>query len=307
MNRIRRADDGVVLDALGQYMDGLDLARLLTAEEEVELAQAMEEGAEARARLEAGVGDEAERTRLESVVTRGDRARDRFIEANLRLVVSNARRYANSDIEMLDLIQEGNLGLITAVERFDWRRGFKFSTYATWWIRQAMQRARATLGVIRIPSGVYEVLPAVRSATDQLRVELGRSPTADELAEHTGLSVNDVERALAVAGTVSIDMPVGEDGASLGEFLPDDRAEDPELAAEAVTLTEAVGAALAALPATHRTVVGLRFGIDSGAPATLAQITDATGLSQRQVGAILRECVDTLREQLQAVEDLRVA
>jgi RNA polymerase sigma factor (sigma-70 family) len=296
-----------VLDALGQYMDGLDRARLLTAEDEVELAQAMEQGAEARDRLEAGVADEAERERLQSLVAQGDRARERFIEANLRLVVSNARRYANSDIEMLDLIQEGNLGLITAVERFDWRRGFKFSTYATWWIRQAMQRARATLGTIRIPSGVYEVLPAVRTATDQLRVELGRTPTADELAEHTGLSLNDVERALAVAGTVSIDMPVGEDGATLGEFLRDDRAEDPELAAEAVTLTEAVGAALSALPATHRTVVGLRFGIDSGSPATLAQITDATGLSQRQVGAILRECVDTLRDKLQAVEDLRVA
>src|SRR5690606_34379683 len=200
-------------------------------------------------------GDAAERERLERAVNEGVRARRRFIEANLRLVVSNARRYAGADVEMLDLIQEGNLGLMTAVEKFDWRKGFKFSTYATWWIRQAMQRARATLGdTIRIPAGVFDILPTVRAAHEQLQAKLGRAPSPAEIASDTGISVGEVERALSVSTTIALDTPVGEDGAALGDFIADEGAVDPESAAQAHLLETEVRKSLDSLPEKERKV-----------------------------------------------------
>jgi RNA polymerase primary sigma factor len=297
-----------VLDAIGQYMEGLSRSRLLTAEDEVRLAQAIEAGLEARLRLDSDSCPAGEIPDLEAIVAKGVRAREQFIESNLRLVVSNARRYASSETDMLDLIQEGNLGLITAVEKFDWRKGFKFSTYATWWIRQAMQRAKANLNdVIRVPSGVYDLFPVVRSASDELRTVLARTPTPVEIADFTGLSLRDVEKVQAVAATVSLEAPVGEDGASLGDFVADDHAIDPERAAEIVALTEAMSEALGALSDDHRSIIDLRFGLVSGSPASMAQLSEVTGFSQRQVSALLAEALEDLRTRLASVEDMRVA
>lgn len=304
----RMAPDRMMADSLGQYLEGLSRSDLLTAAEEVELAQAMEAATNAADALDAGVKDARERRELQRLVAEGRKARERFIEANLRLVVSNARRYASNELEMLDLIQEGNLGLITAVEKFDWTKGFKFSTYATWWIRQAMQRARATLSdSIRIPSGVYDLIPTVRSSSDQLRVSLGRTPTPDEIAEDSGLSLRDVEKVMAVAGTVPLESPVGEDGATLGDFIADEQAIDPERAAEVASLGRAIDDGLDGLTDIQRTVVMMRFGLDSGRPATMDSIRQATGLSARQTSTVLNEALDALRAHLVAVEDMRVA
>jgi len=160
-------------DLLGQYLAAIGEHELLTADDEVNLAQRMEAGEEARNRLEAGdFSGRSERAQLQRQIRDGELAQARFVEANLRLVVANARRYAGAGIDMLDLIQEGNLGLIRAVEKFDWRKGFKFSTYATWWIRQAMQRARATLAeTIRIPTRIFDLLPVVKSAAESIQAE----------------------------------------------------------------------------------------------------------------------------------------
>ncbi|HZD23720.1 MAG TPA: sigma-70 family RNA polymerase sigma factor, partial [Acidimicrobiia bacterium] len=193
-------------DSLSLYLAQISRHELLTAEEEVRLAQTMEMGAQARHRLESKHDLPApEQSALQTKITEGTRARQKFIEANLRLVVANARRYAASNVPMLDLIQEGNIGLITAVEKFNWRKGFKFSTYATWWIRQSMQRVEAGLAdTVRLPARVYEVLPTVRGTAETLRGELGRIPTVEEIADETGLTETEVEKALTAASSVAL-------------------------------------------------------------------------------------------------------
>jgi RNA polymerase primary sigma factor len=311
-NRLRTGNTQVA-DGLSLYLDGISRYGLLTAEDEIRLAQAMEAGRQARATLEAETGQAgdglsaAEKADLQRLVRDGQRARNRFIESNLRLVVSNARRYAGGNVDMLDLIEEGNLGLITAVEKFDWRKGFKFSTYATWWIRQAMQRARSNLGdSIRIPTGLFEILAAVRTSADDLRVKLGRAATATELAEETGLSLADVMRALAVSTSVALETPVGEDGAILGDFIADDSALDPEAEVEIKIVEEAVRDSLAILSDLHRRVVELRFGFD-GPPATIATISEATGIPQHQVPELIAEALGPIAQRLEAVEDMRAA
>ncbi|HSJ83026.1 MAG TPA: sigma-70 family RNA polymerase sigma factor, partial [Acidimicrobiia bacterium] len=187
-------------DALSQYLAGIGEHELLTAEDEVRLAQAMEAGAEARDRLVTGVDDPGERTRLERAVKAGERARQKFVEANLRLVVSNARLYAGSKVDMLDLIQEGNLGLIRAVEKFDWRKGFKFSTYATWWIRQAITRGIANTGrTIRLPVHAGDTLARLQKARARLELKLGRPATLAELSFEVEMPEDKVTEALRFA------------------------------------------------------------------------------------------------------------
>ncbi len=300
----RSVDDG-----LGQYLEGLGSFDLLTAEDEVRLAQLIEAGEAAARRLDEGeVEDPGERRELQRAVRQGQGARRRFIESNLRLVVANARRYAGNDVEMLDLIQEGNLGLLRAIDKFDWRRGFKFSTYATWWIRQAMQRARATLTeTIRVPTGVSDIVPTVRSASDRLKATLGRAPDAAEISDATGIPVSDVERAQKVASTVSLETPVGEEGALLSDFIPDDNAADPGAETEARLLEESVRASLEALPERQRRLVELRFGLDDGSPATMARLSSEMGLPEHRVRAMLNEALAALYEDLQPVEEMRVA
>ncbi len=295
-------------DSLSQYLAGIGEHQLLTAEDEVRLAQAMEAGNEAHARLDAGEHEPAERPRLERQVRAGRRARQDFIQANLRLVVSNARLYAGTNIDMLDLIQEGNLGLIRAVEKFDWRKGFKFSTYATWWIRQSLQRARAEYSdSIRIPTALFDILPAVRSAAEDLRTKLGRAATVEEIAEITGIAEREVERAMSVATTVALETPVGEDGALLGDFIMDSEAIDPSTMTEQRIVEQAVRESLAALPDQHRKVLELRFGLDDGTPAAFSTVAAITGLADHEVRDMVAEALVILASDLQAVEDMRAA
>src|SRR5690554_2810913 len=302
------ARDRVTSDLLALYLAGVGRRRLLTAEDEVRLAQAIEEGREAEARLES---DEdltpKERVALQRAVRKGEHARRVFIESNLRLVVSNARRYAGDGISMLDLIQEGNIGLITAVEKFDWRKGFKFSTYATWWIRQAMQRARVDLtDSVRIPIDLFEKVPVVRAAAEALRQELGRAPTSDEIAEETGLAEAQVERALQVSPTVALDAPVGEDGAVLGDFVADED-DDVSEQVESRVLSEAVERALEHLPEKERRAVEMRFGLGDNEPAVMRVISEELDLPEHRVRELINRALKRLSTILADVEDLRAA
>ena len=295
-------------DSLSQYLAGIGEHQLLTAEDEVRLAQAMEAGVEARQRLDTGVKDPVERTRLQRAVRDGVRARHDFIEANLRLVVSNARLYAGAKVEMLDLIQEGNLGLIRAVEKFDWRKGFKFSTYATWWIRQALQRARADQSdAIRIPAALFDILPVVRGAAEDLRTKLGRPATTEEISDMTGIPVREVEKALSVATTVALETPVGEDGALLGDFITDSEAIDPASETEQRIVEEALRTSLSNLPELHRRALELRFGLTDGAPAAFETVSRMTGLPEADVRIMVADALVMLAADLQAVEDMRAA
>ncbi|HWB89695.1 MAG TPA: sigma-70 family RNA polymerase sigma factor [Acidimicrobiia bacterium] len=308
-NRMVDERGRVTTDLVTQYLDEISRHDLLTAEDEVRLAQAIEAGAQARELLESGDRLTAkERSVLQRQVREGERARQRFIEANLRLVVANARRYTGEGLSMLDLIQEGNLGLITAVERFDWRKGFKFSTYATWWIRQAMQRARANLSdSIRLPTALFDLLPVVRGAAETLKGELGRVATPEEIATETGIDVEDVEKALSVATTVALEAPVGEDGAELGDFVFDDEAPDPSADVEQRMLVEAVHASLSELSEIHRRIVELRFGLGETPPATMGSIAEIVGVPEHRVREMINEATDHLATTLAPVEEMRAA
>lgn len=303
------AGTGLTADALSQYLGEISRYGLLTAEAETRLALAMEAGNDARRSLESGdVTEASERARLGRAVLRGTSARRQFIEANLRLVVANARRYAGGKVDILELIQEGNIGLITAVEKFDWRKGFKFSTYATWWIRQAMQRARANLGdTIRIPAAVFDDLLVVRVASEELKTKLGRSATAEEIAEETGVPVRDVIRSLSVNTTVALETPVGEDGATLGDFIVNEDSLDPGVQAELGMVEDAVRESMITLPDDQRQVLGLRFGFFGSPPATLARISEETGLPEHKITQIMSEALSSLRPRLQSVEEMRAA
>jgi RNA polymerase sigma factor (sigma-70 family) len=286
------------LDLFRLYLDEIGRHRLLTAEDEVRLSQAYEAGLDARRRLAAGAADDPARPGLEALAERGERARRKMIESNLRLVVSIARRYTATGLPLADLVQEGNLGLLRAVERFDWRKGFKFSTYATWWIKQAIARGAADRGAspIRLPTHVDEQVGRLRRTRTRLYEQLGREPTDDELTERLHLSVGRVLRLRGVAQTfTSLDTPVGDDGAALQDFLEDDAAVGPdELAVEAVG-REALEQVLRALPERERQVLVLRFGLDSGAPRTLEEVGAVLGVSRERARQVEHSALAKLR------------
>ena len=252
-------------DTLRQFLDEIGRHPLLTAEEEVEVARWVE------------AGDEA--------------ARQRMILANLRLVVSIAKRYQGHDIALLDLIQEGVFGLVRAVEKFDWRRGFKFSTYATWWIRQALQRAvQNQARTIRIPAGIADRERAIGAARRELTEALDRSPSDDEVAEATGLTLAQVVAVRDAARVVvSLDQPVGEEGeeTTMGEYVPT-TAPGPEEEISLSLRNQALQAALAALPEQHSAVLRLRYGIDRGTALSVRAVArelDLPGPRVRQIEA----------------------
>jgi RNA polymerase sigma factor (sigma-70 family) len=295
----RRPRSEPLPDGLTLYFESMGRHELLTAEEEVELAQAIEDGRRARARLEDGdYRGQVEAARLRREATAGDRAKDRFVSANLRLVVSNARRFANANgLEMGDLVQEGNLGLIRAVEKFDWRKGFKFSTYATWWIRQALQRAVAEKSrVVRIPVHLHETLGTIRTTISGLRGHLGRDPRPEEIAEETGIDLHEVERALAVADEISIEQPVGEDGAELADFIADADAADVGLAAEQEDVARALQGAVNRLEDRERYILSARFGfMEDEIPRTLEEIGDTLGLTPERIRQLEKRALAKLR------------
>jgi len=297
-------------DMLSQYLNEIGEHDLLTAEEEIDLARAIEQGDEATERLRSDDSlDELELARLSRLSRRGARAKDRFISSNLRLVVSNARRYAGAGgLDMLDLIQEGNLGLIRAVEKFDWRKGFKFSTYATWWIRQAITRAIANQSrSVRIPVHLHEILGTVRSAAGSLKGSLGREATPDEIARFTGIPVDKVNEALEVSDTVSLEKPIGEDGALFGDFILDAEAQDPEEEATRAEASVALHLALEGLPEKQAAIIKARFGIDDGRTRPLAEIAEELGITSERVRQIINEALTSLRAGRSKLDDADVA
>ena len=252
----------------------------------------------------------AEEVVLAKAVERGDQAaKDRMINSNLRLVVSIAKRYRGRGVPFGDLIQDGVIGLNRAVEKFDHRKGFKFSTYATWWIRQAVQRSVAGQSrTIRVPTHVHERRNKLAAAARKLEPQLGRPATYDELAEATGLSLLHVEEALdIVEARVSLNRPVGSDAdGELGDLFADENADDPEEAAGEYMQSRAVRLALEQLPELERRILELRYGLD-GEPHSLEAIGAELGISRERIRRLEGEALDTLAETLGDGDELALS
>ncbi len=299
---------GSVEDPVHAYLKEIGKVPLLNAELEVEMARRIEEGLAAAARIEsrAGGGEPGEDgesrngsdLRDRRLVRRGQQAKDELIEANLRLVVSIAKRYRNRGLAFLDLIQEGNLGLMRAVDKFDYTKGFKFSTYATWWIRQAITRAIADQArTIRIPVHMVETINKVVWAQRQLLQELGREPTAEEVAARVEFPIDRVREIQRInQDTVSLEQPVGEeDDFSLSDLIEDRAAVVPDDAATRAMLDQAVKEALAHLSEREQDVVRLRFGLDDGKIRTLEEVGKEFGVTRERVRQIESKTLAKLR------------
>jgi RNA polymerase sigma factor (sigma-70 family) len=292
----KRAIEREVSDeAIRQYLDGIGTFDLLTAEDEVRLAKAIETGRKADIALE-NETDPSKRRQLRQLVRAGEEARQTFIRANLRLVVSIAKRYSRARLPFLDLVQEGNLGLIRAVEKFEYRKGFKFSTYATWWIRQAITRAIADKSrTVRIPVHLHDTLAAVRAAQASLKAELGRDPRPEEIAEEAGVTADKVELALSVADTVSLEQPIGEDGAQLGDFIEDEDAADPVQMTEEMDVANSLRVSIERLPEREGRILALRYGFYDGVPRTLEEIGDEFNLTRERIRQLEKLALCRLR------------
>jgi RNA polymerase primary sigma factor len=291
--------EGGSFDPVRMYLKEIGKIPLLTAEQEVTLAKRIEAGCYATDRLEAQPPRSSEEcTSVEAVVVDGEMAKKQLTEANLRLVVSIAKRYVGRGMALLDLVQEGNLGLIRAVEKFDYTKGFKFSTYATWWIRQAITRAIADQArTIRIPVHMVETMNKVLRVQRQMLQELGREPTVEEVADKVELTpdrVRDIQRISLEP--VSLETPVGEeDDSSLGDFVEDPSAIAPATAAARALLTEAIEEALDELNDRERAVVRLRFGLDDGQVRTLEEVGKEFGVTRERIRQIESKTLAKLR------------
>lgn len=321
-------------EALPLYLQEIGRTPLLTGAEEVDLAIAIEAGELARATLgiatpkpqnelqkNAAAFDavnadpqlifddaahkngkeqplDAEKQALLEAVQSGDEARRKLTEANLRLVVSVARRYMNRGMALGDLIQEGNMGLSRAVEKFDYRRGFKFSTYATWWIRQAVSRAVADQArTIRLPVHMGDVVNKYVRLSASLQQDLGREPTVDEIAAAMGTTPERVREVVRILPQpVSLEQPVGDEkDAVLADFIPDERAPDMDEEAAKATTRESVAEVLSTLTPRERRVIELRFGLDDGRPWTLKEIGAELGVTRERIRQIETEAMRKLR------------
>jgi RNA polymerase primary sigma factor len=310
-----REDDGggtLSSDYVRMYLKEIGRVPLLTGEDEVRLAKRIEAGLAAVERLRAHESGEAplepvEVVRLTRLRRDGDVARDQLTRANLRLVVSIAKRYVGRGMLILDLIQEGNLGLMRAVEKFDHSKGFKFSTYATWWIRQAITRAIADQArTIRIPVHMVESINKVKRMQRQLMQDLEREPTIDELATITDLTPTRVREILRISqDPLSLDSPVGDEADSnLGDFIEDDDVDAPPDVVARQLLGEAVSEALSELSEREQEVVRLRFGLDDGRPRTLEEVGRQFGVTRERVRQIESKTLAKLRHPLRS-EKLR--
>jgi len=291
---------GPAADLVRVYLNGIGKTALLTAAQEVELAKRIEAGVFAQHMLDTAAKlSPTRREELLALVADGHVAKNHLLEANLRLVVSLAKRYTGRGMPLLDLIQEGNLGLIRAVEKFDYTKGFKFSTYATWWIRQAITRGMADQGrTIRLPVHLVEQVNKLARIKRDLHQQLGREATTEELAAESGIKPEKVADLLDHArDPVSLDMPVGsEEDAPLGDFIEDGEATDAESTVISGLLQDDLRRVLATLDDREQSVIRLRYGLDDGQPRTLDQIGKQFGLSRERVRQIEREVMSKLRQ-----------
>ena len=290
-------------DPVRMYLKEIGKVSLLSADEEISLATAMSAGVEAQQKLdEAGKnGTELsaeELKALKTAVKKGERSKQRLAEANLRLVVSIAKRYVGRGMLFLDLIQEGNLGLIKAVEKFDYTKGYKFSTYATWWIRQAITRAIADQArTIRIPVHMVETINKVIRVSRQLLQELGHDPSPEEIAAEMDMPVDKVREILKIAQEpVSLETPIGEEEDShLGDFIPDEGASEPSEAASFTLLQEQLVDVLSTLTPREEKVLKLRFGIEDGRPRTLEEVGKEFNVTRERIRQIEAKALRKLR------------
>ncbi len=286
-------------DPVKMYLQEIGRVPLLTGQQEVELAMRVEAKVRAEAKLAAG-GDlsDEDRALLEREVKQGARAQTRLVEANLRLVVSIAKRYVGRGMGLLDLVQEGNLGLMRAVDRFDYRKGFKFSTYATWWIRQAVTRALADeVRTIRVPVHIAETINTLIRAQRALHQDLGREPTIDEIAQEMEVEPGRVTELRRIAqDPVSLETPLGaEDDSTIGDFVQDTDAEVPVEAASFRLLQDYLAQTLEELSDREREVLILRYGLDGSAPRTLEEVGGHFHITRERVRQIEHKALAKLR------------
>jgi RNA polymerase primary sigma factor/RNA polymerase nonessential primary-like sigma factor len=290
-------------DLLGQYLARIAATPLLTAEDEVRLAQRIEAGVRAAEELRrTDVGEPAPepalRRRLEATARDGRAAKDHMIRANLRLVVAMAKRHAHRGVPLLDVIQEGNLGLIRAVEKFDHTKGFKFSTYATWWIRQAIERGLAQHArAVRLPMHVVEELRKLGKIERRLRHDLGREPTVEEVARHSGFAVDRVGWLRRVGRQeISLDTPVDETGETVvGDLIPDTEVLQAADVAEYRALAADLRKAIGTLAPREAMILSLRYGLHDGQPHTLEEVARHVGLTRERVRQLEKQSLARLR------------
>ena len=290
------------IDLVKAYLREIGRVALLTAVEEVDLAKRIEAGLFAAEKLRQNAEEGLKLTPtakrdLTWVMRDGDKAKRHLLEANLRLVVSLAKRYQGRGLDLLDLVQEGNLGLVRAVEKFDYAKGYKFSTYATWWIRQALQRALADQGrTIRVPVHMAELITKVTRVRRELTQSLGRDPSSEEIGPQLEMTAAKVEEIIAFGrDTLSLQSPVGDDDATLGDFITDTEAVDPVQSMETQMLQTQLSQVLDSLPERSAIVVRMRFGLDDGRPRTLDEVGRHLGLTRERIRQIERDTLAELR------------
>ena len=294
-------DSFAIDDPVRMYLKEIGKVPLLSPEEEIDLAQKMSDGNHAQERLDStgedGLSAE-ELAQLKAQLKAGEKAKQKLAEANLRLVVSIAKRYVGRGMLFLDLIQEGNLGLIKAVEKFDYTKGYKFSTYATWWIRQAITRAIADQArTIRIPVHMVETINKVIRVSRQLLQELGHDPSPEEIADEMAMPVDKVREILKIAQEpVSLETPIGEEEDShLGDFIPDEGASEPSEAASFTLLKEQLVDVLGTLTPREEKVLKLRFGIEDGRTRTLEEVGKEFNVTRERIRQIEAKALRKLR------------
>ena len=302
-----RSDVGNTADTVRMYLKEIGRVDLLTVDDERRLAQAIDEGNRAAVMLDAehdgAIIDPVDHRRMMRTVTAGQRAKSELIQANLRLVVSIAKRYSGRGMQFLDLIQEGNLGLMRAVDKFDHTKGFKFSTYATWWIRQAITRSIADQArTIRIPVHMVESMNRVLRMQRQMHQELEREPTLDELADRCAMTTERIREILRISqDPLSLDSPVGEeDDSNLADFIEDLTADAPADMATKHMLTQAVEAALGELTEREQEIVRMRFGLDDGQARTLEDVGKEFNVTRERVRQIEAKALRKLRHPLRS-------
>jgi len=285
-------------DPMTLYLREIGRYSLLTADDEITLARQRERGESALKRLQEGVDNPDTRDQLRQEADRGKQARDRLIQGNFRLVISIAKQYQGYGVPFLDLIQEGNLGLMRAIDKFDHHRGFKLSTYATWWIRQAVGRAVADYGRnIRLPVHMNERLRRLYRLSQRLEQELGRKPSTEELAEEMNIPAGKIQTMLGLSqDTLSLEMPVGEEQESeLGQFIEDEISPAPDDRASHELLHEDVEEALETLSPRESRILRLRFGLHDGHSYTLEEVGRKFGLTRERVRQIEKHALRRLR------------